>query len=353
MDRSTGDEPNERDKRSSEEYEERPSLKRARVALACQRCRARKKKCDGAQDSCSTCRRLGLRCHYKAHLAPKPNQNKLYINALEDRIAELESFLSGLGYNSVGDDHWKQKQYEFQKAHQTPDVPQTGETDTLINAVRDLASNAGIHYMKGTPTVSLGRVLGSVISSQKAPCPELDPETVAIGLLEGWMKHFSTRYPVIHSLRLRELHTRRDEALDFYDESILHLIYANSGRFLETTGETGDFFSDQHYEAALQHMNAILQLHDTRSIIYLLLMALYCLRSPKDPGAWILVGLAMRLCIELARPPAISDSDMDVELPLDVDEDVEDLEILQRAAQHTADYPASPHSSLTNFIHFM
>lgn len=62
-------------------------------------------------------------------------------------------------------------------------------------------------------------------------------------------------------------------------------------------------------------MDAILQLHDTRSITYLLMMALYCLRSPKDPGAWCvqdnpmycgtnrfhrtLAGLAVRLCIEL------------------------------------------------------
>jgi hypothetical protein len=28
-------------------------------------------------------------------------------------------------------------------------------------------------------------------------------------------------------------------------------------------------------------------------------MALYCLREPKDPGAWTLAGLAVRLCIEL------------------------------------------------------
>jgi hypothetical protein len=65
------------------------------------------------------------------------------------------------------------------------------------------------------------------------------------------------------------------------------------------TGETGSFFADQHYEAALQNMDAVLELNDTRSIIYLLLMALYCLRGPKDPAAWTLAGLAVRNCIEL------------------------------------------------------
>lgn len=97
-------------------------------------------------------------------------------------------------------------------------------------------------------------------------------------------------------------------------------------------------------------MDAVLELRDTRSVAYLLLMALYCLRVPRDPGAWTLSGLAVRLCIELglhrkstrnevslerelqlrifwscyyldrevsvalARPPAISDNDMDVEV---------------------------------------
>jgi hypothetical protein len=65
------------------------------------------------------------------------------------------------------------------------------------------------------------------------------------------------------------------------------------------TGETGNFFSDQHYEAALQHMDDILEFRDTRALSYLLLLAIYCLRSPRDPGAWNFARLAMTPCIEL------------------------------------------------------
>jgi hypothetical protein len=68
---------------------------------------------------------------------------------------------------------------------------------------------------------------------------------------------------------------------------------------MQQTGESGTFFADHHYEAALQNMDAVLALGDTRSVAYLLLMALYCLRGPRDPGAWTLTGLAVRLCIEL------------------------------------------------------
>lgn len=41
------------------------------------------------------------------------------------------------------------------------------------------------------------------------------------------------------------------------------------------------------------------------------------------------------------------------QLPLDVNEDVDDLEVLQQASENVTDYPVSPPSSLTTFIHFM
>ncbi|RDW58443.1 hypothetical protein BP5796_12373 [Coleophoma crateriformis] len=372
--------------------------------------------CDGAQGSCSTCSRLGVHCRYKAHLAPKPDQKKLYIKALEDRVAELETVLSGQGHASIGNDHWRQAQNQLQVISPAPeiqhmdDVQQITEIEISPDPADDSSQVPGSKYVGGVSTITLGRVLGSVISSQKSPKsdtpidedPNSNPITVAelvetrgqmfitpsvaTRLLDGWMKHLSTRYPVIHTPRLRELHARRDEALDIYEESLLHLVYANSGHVLETTGETGEFFTSQHYEAALKHMDAILELRDLRSVTYLLLMALYCLRAPKDPGAWTLAGLAVRLCIELGlhrrssrnkislkqelekrtfwscyyldrelsvalgRPPAIYDSDMDAEFPIDVNEDVDDVVTLVQAAQNTQ--PTSP-TSLTSFIYFM
>ncbi|KAF2001826.1 hypothetical protein P154DRAFT_380648, partial [Amniculicola lignicola CBS 123094] len=56
---------------------------------------------------------------------------------------------------------------------------------------------------------------------------------------------------------------------------------------------------EEHYEVAFQQMDLILALRDIRSVQYLLLLALYCLRSPRNPGAWTLAGLAVRQCIEL------------------------------------------------------
>lgn len=81
-------------------------------------------------------------------------------------------------------------------------------------------------------------------------------------------------------------------------------------------GETGDFHPEEHYEAALQHIDIVLALRDQRSVQLLLLLALYCLRGSKNPGAWTLAGLAVRQCIELGlhRKTAHQDVTMEVEL---------------------------------------
>lgn len=53
----------------------------------------------------------------------------------------------------------------------------------------------------------------------------------------------------------------------------------------------------------------------------------------------------------LGRPPAISDSDIDVELPLDINEDTTDPAIIHQASEYISEYPVSPATSLTSFIH--
>lgn len=82
-------------------------------------------------------------------------------------------------------------------------------------------------------------------------------------------------------------------------------------------GETGPFWPVEHYEAALMYMDAVLSLNDTRSVTYLLLMALFCLRG-KDPTAWTLAGLAVRLCIELGLHRKSCDNKITMEKELEI-----------------------------------
>lgn len=165
--------------------------------------------------------------------------------------------MSSIGHDGFKEDHWEQTQYHLHQEQQIQEDHRNDEIDTLLGAVRDLSLSASGHYVGGTSTITLGRVLGSVVKSHRSFSDEFrneDPNprsisnvelaeimgpsfvspAVATRLLDGFIKHLSTRYPVLHTPRLKELHAKRDGILDVYEESILHLVYANAGRFLET-----------------------------------------------------------------------------------------------------------------------
>ncbi|KAK9415284.1 hypothetical protein SUNI508_02132 [Seiridium unicorne] len=386
------------------------------------------RRCDGQRPACASCARLSLKCVYIVPLVPAAGEKKLYIKALEQRVAELESALASLGHIGAGNDHLRGIMGASSSsigqgippdARFSQNLPQESDEDgnDILNAVRDLSLSASGHYVGASSNITIGRVLSSVVHSARNPVQgqvedantldEDDPApksvyssgltnvvgepllapNVAHRLLEGWFRHIATRYPVLHTANVMDLHNNRESLTNAYDKSILHLVYAVSGRWLESAGEMGHFFSDQHYDAAFGNMDTILQLRDSRTVDYLLLMALYCTRAPRDPGAWTYVGAAMRLCIELGlhrrqrrqrpsvegemnkrrfwttyfldrdisiaigRPPSLSDHDIDADMPLDIHEDTRNDDLIRQAALHVTSTPANPSNTLTSFIH--
>ncbi|KAF2801517.1 uncharacterized protein BDZ99DRAFT_492508 [Mytilinidion resinicola] len=71
--------------------------KRNRITIACTWCRQRKSRCDGARPKCSTCTDHGYECTY-LNLTPltKTSASKEYLEALESRLAALESSVGGI-----------------------------------------------------------------------------------------------------------------------------------------------------------------------------------------------------------------------------------------------------------------
>ena len=60
-----------------------------------------------------------------------------------------------------------------------------------------------------------------------------------------------------------------------------------------------------------------MELGDSRSVTYLLLLALFCLKGASTPGAWTMAGLAMRLCIELGMHRKSPNSELSLDKELD------------------------------------
>lgn len=73
------------------------SVKRKRVAQACDQCRRRKSRCDGGLD-CSACKLVGLQCSYGD--TTKQARGPSYVAHLEKRIQELEVQVARLATTS-------------------------------------------------------------------------------------------------------------------------------------------------------------------------------------------------------------------------------------------------------------
>jgi hypothetical protein len=187
------------------------------------------------------------------------------------------------------------------------------------------------------------------------------PDIIADRMInKGYLHYIAVLWPVMQPKQLQKLHRNRAQLTDRFEVAALHLVYAAAGRFLETTGETGSFRSENHYRSAMALLGEILALSaSVQTIQILLLLAMYGLRAPRGPGAWPLVGIAMRMCIELGmhrksinapggdaetedhlrcvfwscycldrqtsiilgRPFALADQDIDAELPLGIDDE--------------------------------
>ncbi|KXJ85922.1 fungal-specific transcription factor domain-domain-containing protein [Microdochium bolleyi] len=417
--------------------------KRSRVALACQRCKTRKQKCNGT-NPCAKCEALDLPCEYVVPQKPMPFGKNQYIKSLERRVAELETLLSVHGLAEPSKDHWgsyskASDQAGSQHAGDTPNTDgddvetewQDGESVTSIFHSLALDAN-GQAYTGATSHNTMGRLLGTLLQSQArrastfstaqsgrgsrqnsvsmtsppppsqrteaeaeaTPADAIDfsevPDDVADRLLRGYWKHIGTRFPVLYSHWLRDVHerSRRQSLADDHESSLLHLAYAVAGRFLETTGETGPFYPRRHLAAALEHVDGILGPQpDHQSVAALVLLAVYCLRDPAGPGAWAYIRLAATTVVELGlhrksgetqrpslrvelnrrlfwavysfdrqisiplgRPFAIPDRDIDVPLPLDVDESTtsSDFDAMEAAPDSEGMHPTS--TSLSSFI---
>jgi len=264
-----------------------------------------------------------------------------YVASLEKRVIELEEFLEKKG---MLDQVPSFTLYDLRHTRAVPENGSTGgqspesyietsprrkyctfsetesrssdkeEIDSMVRILRDLSLETNGGYIGAISQITMGRLVGSIVKGRSCSIGEEEgpsqttylhgdaeelrlsdiPADVADRLLVGYMKHIATRYPVLHSAWIRDLHSRRSCITNAYERSTLHLIYATAGRFLETTGETSPaYFPERHQAEVLKDLDEMLRYHDTRSVVTLLLLAVFSLRAKGGPGAWAYIGLAM------------------------------------------------------------
>lgn len=226
-----------------------------------------------------------MECVFIIPQKPMPFGKTHYMKTLEERVAELEAFLLKEGLLDQVQDH---RQYLPQAA--APSVasdegtapinieggnnlyerrntvasidPGSASSDnedfyewqkganSMVGVLRDLSLDANGGYIGASSHITMGKLVASIVKGREHPTVLPDdclstsqmvfpheefsgdfafsdvPADVADRLIVGYMKHISTRWPILHSLWIRDLHSRRNTITDIYEKSTLHLIYA-------------------------------------------------------------------------------------------------------------------------------
>lgn len=209
-----------------------------------------------------------------------------------------------------------------------------------------------------------GRACTGAQAAQQVPVRLPTPEMKGV-LTEAYFNNIHPQYPVIHrpTFRIWEDECWRaasdgtiDRVADMSLFSVL-MVYA-IGSLVQ--GQSHYESAEEYYAMALDRLSAILDLDSLESIQALLLCAVYSIRSPAGVSLWKLSGMAVRLCIELGyhldaekyhrnvdpltremakrcfwvsydidrvaaftlgRPVGIPEASIDVDLPLDIDDE--------------------------------
>ncbi|KAI0389273.1 fungal-specific transcription factor domain-containing protein [Xylariaceae sp. FL0594] len=187
-------------------------------------------------------------------------------------------------------------------------------------------------------------------------------------LVNAYLNQPQTRYPFLDEREIWDLHSRR---LTLHSTPLqqlskterfglfrLYMVYAIGAMLIQLTERNATTTPpENYYMTALQHLFSLRESKSTQNVEAMLLLVLYHVRS-SSYGIWYMIGLAMRTCIDLGlhtrryesnldpytiqmrrrlfwscyslertiaiclgRPLSIPDRQIDVELPLDSEDE--------------------------------
>lgn len=200
-------------------------------------------------------------------------------------------------------------------------------------------------------------------------------------ILEAYLTRVHLRYPFLDRAEILERHANRFSQSnltpqDQYGTFKIYMIYAIGATMLRLTEQYDYTPPETFFMTALQYISAARESHSVHNIEAMTLLVLYNLRSPSNSGIWYMIGLAIRTCIDLGlhreayysnlapyegqlrrrlfwtvyflerviavslgRPYSIADRDIDVLMPLEIDDTVRDANLIARTLAST---PTSP-----------
>lgn len=360
-------------------------------AVACNRCKKRKQRCDGnyiTGSPCSKCMVSGEICEFDDKTRPS------YVKSLEDKVRFLEKKVGDLelqrleekGKGSPGD-HGSVKSVTSTESGNknlvecTAFIPLKDDSNPIyVGSSSFSIANLIQYYLIHDDTTdnSSTNDIYEDISGDPNNFVQilLEDQKLMDYFLESYITIMHKRYPFLDRLYIESLHERRSELFFQRDEKsamdrfLILMIYAVGSYLRPNNSKLSHvpFARMLFYKAALNSdLQVIFKTETTANIYALLLLVVYKLRTPNGQVIWYLIGMALRLCIDFGlhrrniqvfakdpykyqlnsrlfwstysldriiansfgRPYSISDRDIDVDLPLDIEESIRDPVIIK------------------------
>ncbi|CAJ0908705.1 5173_t:CDS:2 [Entrophospora sp. SA101] len=332
------------------------SIKRRRVARACDTCRRKKVRCDGVQ--------------------PGSDPPSCYIEALETRLQRMESVLSNLIQSGELPESSINSNLEWINVNEksySSDSNECGNSHYDLNDsmgqlaidesghTRYLGSSSGIFLLKFTKKVAHGQMISIPSNSIKSKrndknlVIELPPKELCDALLNIYWNKLHPYVPFIDKSEVMEKYNNLET--NFPSVILLYSIFALASKYIDDTSVRSNpddpiTAGVPFYERAKEIIKDEFETATITTVQALLLLSIFY-QGDKGSTPWIYVGLAIRLaqdmglhrdsskwnlderqielrkriwwvCVlldrfistALGRPFAINDSDYDIQLPI-------------------------------------
>ncbi|PYH34892.1 uncharacterized protein BO87DRAFT_358019 [Aspergillus neoniger CBS 115656] len=293
-----------------------PQTYRRRVSVACEVCRRKRIKCDGAKPSCAGCLSYAENCEYKYDKEKRKPPTKQHIQALNARIEFLESQLAE--YQPQERDIISKTTHQLQSQDgKVGNKDISGAQSQSLDPIDDITDVLGglsigegdqLRYFGSRSNLSfMERQGANPFTFRQNPNQPLQPIDVDPEIREElldiyWNWQNPWQYLVYQKEFLRSLEARLDDG--YCTPLLLHSMLALAARYSDNpkvrtvpndSSTAGDGFSQKAQALLFEEIKA----PRVSTVVAAAHLSLFEMAKDNEPSGWIYLGIAIRMAYNL------------------------------------------------------
>ncbi|KAF3929657.1 hypothetical protein AA313_de0200571 [Arthrobotrys entomopaga] len=335
--RPVSEEP-QRGPTKSENGSESPAAPLLYKQPACQRCRSKKIKCDALSPQCTACKKANEACTI-ANPTSHQEYHRGYVESLEDRIQQLQSYMQSISRVTSLDDATLQDDSLLQGSPKAgisrpgadlpagPGIQRINQKDKDANdrEARFIGEGSGINFINSILAAIRTRhsdinLLRSLLSSkkkssskpqpgkssfsqQRSTPPNSPPRDLGLQLLRTYLEKAQPKHPFIarsEIVRVCEslLGIRNARPLSSQDHFRAYMVFAIASVWHFRQGEKDTVNPMKFYANAMFYIDGIPRLHGVDGVTNLLFIARLGFFCTTGLSLWYISNLCLRICVE-------------------------------------------------------